>query len=157
MPNLKVDEQFMSQALEEARTAGNESNWAIGCVIVIDGEVVAREHNTGYTDGNRLAHAELKALVEARELLEQNKGKATLYTTYEPCPMCFGAIIMMKIGRVVTGIDLDNSGCLGMKEALPPFFQQEKFQFEVTRGVLAEECERVYKQSQVGKKHLGMI
>lgn len=152
-----TDEEHMRLALEEAKIAADEGNWAMGAIVVIDNKVIARAHNTGYTEENRLAHAELKALVEAREELEQSKGKATLYTTHEPCPMCFGAMVMMKIGRVVTGANIDGSGSLDMRTALPPFFQQEKFSFEVTRGVLSEECEQVYRESDVGKKHLNSL
>lgn len=151
------DEHFMREALKEAKIAGEEGNWPMGCVVVINGEIVAHAHNTGYTENNRLAHAELKALVEARKVLETAKGQAVLYTTYEPCPMCFGAIVMMKIGRVVTGVDLDQSGCLDMKNNLPSFFQQPKFQFEITRGILAEECARIFKEGRVGEKHLSKL
>lgn len=151
---MTTDEHFMSEAIKEAEIAAAEGNWPMGCVIVVDDEVVARAHNTGYTDKNRLAHAELTALTLAKESLERHKGAATLYTTYEPCPMCFGAIVMMKIRRVVTGVDLDHSGSLDMKNHLPEFFQQPKFQFDITRGVLADECERVYRLGKVGSEHL---
>lgn len=152
--SLATDEHFMREALKEAKIAGKEGNWPMGCVLVIDGQIVGREHNTGYTESIRLAHAELKVLLRAKDELEKHKGKAVLYTTYEPCPMCFGAIVMMKINRVVTGIDLDHSGCLDLQQHLPSFFQQPKFKFEVTRGVLAEECKNVYESSLVGSHHL---
>ncbi len=151
---MTQDEIFMLEAIKEAKLGGEEGNWPIGCVLVVDGKIVSKAHNTGYTEGNRLAHAELKVLVDARQILEDAKGKATLYSTYEPCPMCFGAIVLMKIGKVVTGINLDNSGCLDLRAHLPEFFQQPKFQFEVVRGVLAAECEAVFRQGKIGEKHL---
>lgn len=155
MPNL--DEKFMSLAIKQAELAVNEANWPVGCVIVLNEKVIAQEHNTGFTDKNRLAHAELKALVSAKDILEKNRGKATLYTTYEPCPMCFGAMVMMKIARVVTGVDLDQSGCLDMQKYLPKFFQQEKFKFAVTRGILATECKNVFSKNNIGRKHLEKV
>lgn len=151
---MTADEQFMYEAIKEAELAASEGNWPMGCVIVVNDKIVARAHNTGYTDKNRLAHAEIKALVQAKDILENHKRVATLYSTYEPCPMCFGAIVMMKIGRVVTGVDLDKSGSLNLKEHLPEFFQQAKFSFEITRGVLGEQCEKVYNSGKIGKKHL---
>lgn len=151
---VSTDEMWMREAIQEAKKAANQGDWPMGCVIVVDGKIVAREHNTGYSEQVRLAHAELKALLNAREILEQHKGEAVLYTTHEPCPMCFGAIVMMKIGRVVTGIDIDESGSLNLQDHLPNFFQKEKFRFEITRGVLAKECLEVYQSSEIGRKHL---
>lgn len=154
---MTKDEAFMQEAVKEAKVGGQEGNWPMGCVIVVNDQIVVRAHNTGYTDKNRLSHAELKALIEAREVLEVHRREATLYTTYEPCPMCFGAIVMMKIGRVVTGVDLDQSGCLGLKDHLPGYFQQDKFQFEVVRGVLKQECKEVYESGKIGQEHLKKI
>jgi tRNA(adenine34) deaminase len=150
---MNTDELFMKEALKEAEQAASEGNWPMGCVIVLDGKVIARSHNTGYTDKNRLSHAEIKALTDAKDVVEANRGLVTLYTTYEPCPMCFGAIVLSKLKRVVTGIDLDQSGCLGLQDHLPAFFTQSKFHFEITRGVLADECEAIYLKGQMIEKH----
>lgn len=150
---MTQDEHYMQAAVAEAEIAAEEGNWPMGCVIVVDNQIVARAHNTGYTDKNRLAHAEIKALTQVKDLLEKKRGQATLYTTYEPCPMCFGAIVLNKIRRVVTGIDLDQSGCLSLQDHLPPFFAQEKFHFDITRGVLAEACRAVYLKGKMIKKH----
>jgi tRNA(adenine34) deaminase len=152
-----TDEHFMTEALAEAKIAAEEGNWPMGCVIVLDGQIIARAHNSGYTDHNRLAHAEIKALTMAREILEQRKQEAVLYTTSEPCPMCFGAIVLMKIKRVVVGFDADQSGCLDMQDHLPTFFAQPKFRYEITRGVLAEQCQEVYELGEIGQKHLQKV
>jgi tRNA(adenine34) deaminase len=150
---MPQDEQFMSEAIMEAELAAIEGNWPMGCVLVLDGQIIARAHNTGYTDKNRMAHAEVKALTEAKDILEAHRGEVTLFTTYEPCPMCFGAIVISKLKRVVTGIDLDESGCLSLQNHLPPFFAQSKFHFEITRGVLADECKTVYLKGKMIEKH----
>jgi tRNA(adenine34) deaminase len=150
---MSSDELFMTEAIKEAESAVQSGDFPIGCVLVINGKVVARSHNTGYSDKNRLAHAELKVLMESRELLEQHKGEATLYSTYEPCPMCFGALILMKISRVVCGIDIDHSGCLDMKAHLPAFWKQSKFNFQIKRGVLEEECKEVFKKGKMASEY----
>lgn len=150
---MTKDEQFMREAIKEAELAAAEGNWPMGCVLVLDGKIIDRAHNSGYTDKNRMAHAEIKALSEAQSVLEDNRGKVELYTTYEPCPMCFGAIVINKIKRVITGIDVDDSGCLSLQDHLPPFFAQSKFHFEITRGVLSEECKTVYLKGQMIEKH----
>jgi tRNA(adenine34) deaminase len=151
------DEVFMRLAIEEAQHAAAEGNWPMGCVIVLDDQIIARAHNTGYSEANRMAHAELKALESVKDILEQHKNELTLYTTSEPCPMCFGAIVLMKVKRVVVGFDADQSGSLDLQEHLPPFFAQPKFHFEVTRGVLAAECREVYEAAVVGRKHLQKV
>lgn len=148
----EIDEQFMREAIKEAALAIDEGNFPIGCVIVLDGKIIARAHNTGYTDHNRLAHAEIKALTIAKDILEQNRGRATLYETFEACPMCFGAILLSKIGRVVSGINLDQSGSLHLQDHLPPFFAQPKFHFEITRGVLEDECKAVFMKGKMVAK-----
>lgn len=147
------DEYFMKSAIQEAEKAAREGNWPMGCVIVVNDKIISRAHNTGYTENVRLAHAELKALLLAKDELEKHRGEATVYTTYEPCPMCFGAIVLNKIKRVVTGINMDESGCLSLQDHLPAFWAQPKFHFEITRGVLAKECLAVYLKGQMIEKH----
>jgi len=138
------DENFMQEALKEAAIALDQGNWPIGCVIVLDGKIVARAHNSVYSTNDRLAHAEMLALRSAQDLLNKKHGQATLYTTYEPCPMCFGASILSRIKKVVCGIDLDHSGAMYFRKNLPLLFKQEKFSIELTRGVLADECAKIF-------------
>lgn len=152
LPSQEIDEYFMREAIKEATLAIAEGNFPIGCVIVLDNQIIARAHNTGYSDRNRLAHAEIKALTMAKDILENNRGKSVLYSTYEACPMCFGAILLSKIGRVVSGIDLDQSGSLDLQKHLPPFFTHPKFHFEVTKGVLKTECRAVFMKGKMVNK-----
>lgn len=140
----KTDKFFMSEAITEAQKAVVTGDFPIGAVLVLDDKIVARARNRGYSTKNRLAHAEMQILESSRELLEKHKGEATLYTTYEPCPMCFGAIVLMKLKRVVTGTNIDESGCLDLQQCLPTYWQQDKFTFEITRNVLSEECKAVF-------------
>ena len=142
----------MREALKEAEIALNEGNWPIGCVIELDGEIVSRAHNESYSEENRLAHAEMLALQKVHGLLRNREHDATLYTTYEPCPMCFGAIILTRVKRVVCGIDLDNSGAMYLYDNLPLLFKQEKFKIEFTRGVLADQCAEIFMKGDPIKK-----
>lgn len=146
------DENFMREALKEAEIALSEGNWPIGCVIVLNGKIISRAHNQVYSKKDKLAHAEMIALQQAKEILHENKGKAILYTTYEPCPMCFGASVLNRIKKVVCGIDLDNSGAMYFRDNLPLLFKQEKFSLEFKTGVLAEKCHEVFIQGEPTKK-----
>jgi len=146
------DELFMKKALKEANKALDKGNWPIGCVIVLDNKIIARAYNQVYSQNNKLAHAEMLAINPVKDILLKNKRKATLYTTYEPCPMCFGAIILSRIGRVVSGIDLDHSGSMYFKDNLPLLFKQKNFEVEFTNGVLADECYKVFIKGKPTKK-----
>ena len=144
----------MNEALKEAEIALKEGNWPIGCVIELDGEIIARAHNKVYSLEDKLAHAEILALKQVQDKLYKNQGKATLYTTYEPCPMCFGAAILSRIKKIVCGIDLDNSGAMYFREHLPLLFKQDKFAVEFKTGVLADECYNIFIKGEPTKKLL---
>lgn len=146
------DEQFMKEALNEAEKSLTEGNWPIGCVIVLDNKIISRAHGQTYSKQNRLLHAEMQALQKVQKKYYDKLENAILYTTYEPCPMCFGAIILSRIKRVVAGVDLDNSGAMYFKEHLPLLFKQEKFKVDFTAGVLSKECKAVFMQSELTKK-----
>ena len=101
-------EPFMRMAIEEAEAAGAEGNAAVGSVIVKSGEVIARGRNLVTTDLDPTAHAETVALRNAGRHGTLESGglilpDCTLYTTFEPCPMCTGAIMAAGIDVVVVG------------------------------------------------------
>lgn len=144
----------MRYALSEAEKSIETGDFPIGAVLVHENTVIAKARNTGYTDKNRLAHAEIKLLSENQAFLETHKGEVTLYTTYEPCPMCFGAMVLMKLKRVVTGTNIDHSGSLQLQDSLSPFWQQEKFRFEITTGVLFDECRAVFLRGKMGGEYV---
>ena len=153
----KTDEKFMREAIKEANKTSKRGNWGIGVVVVIDNKVVGRGGNSKFSDKNRMSHAEIKALTQAKDILEKNRSKATMYCTYEPCPMCFGAALVMKIKKVVVGVDLNKSGSLELRHHLPLFYRQSKFKMKVTRGILAKECKEACLQSKPGIKHFSKL
>lgn len=139
-----TDEDYMRLAIAEAKVATGKGNWPIGCIIVLDGKVIAKGHNLIYSTQNRVAHAEMLALEKGHKKLFRRPGEATLYTTYEPCPMCFGASINSRIGKIVYGVDLNKSGAIHLLEHLPDRYSQAKVDTEFIGGVLAEECKGLY-------------
>lgn len=97
-------ERYMRIALEDAATGKSEGNVAVGSIIVKDGEVIARGRNLVATDKDPTAHAETVALrVAGKSTGDVEFPGATLYTTFEPCPMCCGAIMTSGIGTLVMG------------------------------------------------------
>ncbi|MGJ7923272.1 tRNA adenosine(34) deaminase TadA [Neobacillus sp. LXY-4] len=138
--NLKKDEFYMLEAIKEAKKAEAKEEVPIGAVVVLNGEIIARAHNLRETKQNALAHAELLAIDQAcQELGTWRLENASLYVTLEPCPMCAGAVILSRIGRVVYGAKDPKGGCAGTFMNLP---EDERFNHrsEVVSGVLEKEC-----------------
>ena len=149
---MKDDQNFMNHALAEARCAIMEGNWPIGAVVVLNNKIIAKAHNEVFTNKCKIDHAELIALKQCQDKLLKHPNQATLYTTYEPCPMCFGACVLSKIKRVVSSLNIENSGAMYLKDHLPKLFTQDKYNIEFTHGVLAKECYKVFIQGDPVKK-----
>ena len=99
---------YLEAAMEEAEHAYNDSTYPVGAVIVSpDGKIISRGHNHVYSEGDFTAHAEIEAIRGAGSLLMQkvNFKNCTLYTTWEPCMMCCGAILLARIKRVIWVMD----------------------------------------------------
>lgn len=133
-----IDENFMRQALNEARAAFDKQEVPIGAIVVSEGRIVGRGHNLVETLQDPTAHAEMQALTAATETLGgKYLPKSTLYVTVEPCIMCAGAISWAQVGRVVWGADDPKKGFRTYSERV---FHPKT---EVVRGMLSEECEEL--------------
>ena len=94
----------MELALVEARKAAAAGEVPVGCVIVRNGEVVARAHNRTLRDRDPTAHAEMLAIRDAAGRLGSERlVGCDLYVTLEPCPMCAAAISFARIRRLYYG------------------------------------------------------
>ena len=130
----------MREALAEAGIAREMDEVPVGAVIVYRGErIIGRGHNEKETGKNALYHAELIAIDRAcRELGGWRLPESTLYVTLEPCPMCAGAIVNARIGRVVIGTADPRTGAFGGITDLNALPLNHKP--EIVSGVLGEEC-----------------
>ncbi len=143
---MDEDERFMRKALAQARLAMRRGEVPIGCVVVLDGEIIGRGYNRRNTDRTSLAHAEMTAIRRAnRAIGDWRLEGCTIYITLEPCQMCAGAIVQARIPRVVIGADSDKSGSGG---SIINILQNPAFmhQAEVVRGVLEPECSALLKR-----------
>jgi len=102
--NLREHETFMRIALEEAQRAADEGNVGVGSVVVMADKLIARGRNLVPTTFDPTAHAETVALREASSVIgTDDMSGAVLYTTFEPCPMCCGALMNANIATLVMG------------------------------------------------------
>ncbi len=98
------DEQFMREALKEARKAYEKEEVPVGAVLVHKNRIIARGHNQVELLQDATAHAEMICLsAGAGELGNWRLADTTLYCTLEPCPMCAGALIASRVQRLVWG------------------------------------------------------
>ena len=108
------DNYFLTEAVKQARKAGEIGDVPIGCVIVFEDKIIARAYNRRNKDKSTLAHAEIIAIKKAcKKLGDWRLEDCTMYITLEPCPMCAGAIIQSRIKRVVLGAMNPKAGCAG--------------------------------------------
>ena len=129
------DEQYMQEALREARMAADEKEVPIGGVVVCGGRIIARAHNLTERLTDPTAHAEMQLIGMAAEYLGgKYLNDCTLYVTVEPCPMCAAALAWAQLGRLVYGASDPKRGyTLFSPSLLHP-------RTEVFSGVLAEEA-----------------
>lgn len=137
------DDRWMLLALEEARLAGAEGEIPIGALAVLDGGLLARDHNRNIQLKDPTAHAEILVLREAgRQLQNYRLPGVELYVTVEPCSMCAGALVWARVSRLVFGARDEKAGGVFSKfELLAP--GRLNHTVSVTEGVQAEECRKV--------------
>ena len=104
---------FMQSALDEARAAQASGEVPVGCVIVRDGEVIARAGNRTLADRDPTAHAEMLALREAARVCGSERlTDCDLYVTLEPCTMCAAAMSFARIRRLYFGAADEKGGAV---------------------------------------------
>ena len=121
-----TDEDFMQEALLEAKKAEEKAEIPVGAVLVLDGKIIARAHNQTITRNDPSAHAEILVLREAGQILQNYRlTDTTLYVTLEPCPMCYSALVQARVKEVVYGAKT---------------FGVQNHYFELKGGILETEC-----------------
>ncbi|MDP6439912.1 MAG: tRNA adenosine(34) deaminase TadA [Candidatus Brocadiia bacterium] len=136
----KMDEDWMREALRQAREALDKDEVPVGCVVVHEGAAIGRAHNMRETLADPTAHAEMIALTQAASALGRwHLGGVTVYCTLEPCCMCAGAMVNARIDRLVFGLAEPKSGACG---SVLNLLQMPglNHRAEVTGGVLAGEA-----------------
>lgn len=136
----EADIEWMRAALAEAEKAAVLGEVPVGAVAVLDGQIIGRGYNRKESDQDPTAHAELIALKEAAEFLNNWRLiGVTLYSTLEPCPMCAGAMIQARLPRLIYGAKDLRFGADG---SILDIFTEPRFnhRVEVVSGVLEVEA-----------------
>jgi tRNA(adenine34) deaminase len=140
-----MDDEFMKEALLEARKAYDLMEIPIGAVIVKDGKIVGRGYNLKETLKDATLHAEISAIKDAcRNLGGWRLPGCTMYVTLEPCAMCAGAIVNARVERLVIGTKDPRTGACG---SVMNIVNKDELnhQVEVIFGVMEEECSKMLK------------
>ena len=120
--NCQSDELFMRVALSEAAKAAELGEIPVGAVIVKNGEILSATHNLCEELHDATAHAERLAISEAGRITGSWRlADCTLYVTLEPCPMCTGAAINSRIGRIVYAAKDPRAGACESLVKLPAY------------------------------------
>jgi tRNA(adenine34) deaminase len=129
----------MKLALKQARKGYKKGEVPVGAVLVKDGKVIAKAHNTREKSNLATGHAEINVIEKANKLLKSWRlDSCTLYVTIEPCPMCAGAIIQSRIENVVYGAKDIKSGA---HESVTNLFDLKfNHKVNVEHGIMEDEC-----------------
>src|SRR2546421_134363 len=138
--DLQSDHFFMGEALRQAARAYEAGEVPIGAVVVREGRIVARAFNQVELLKDATAHAEMLALTQAEESVgDWRLTDCTLYVTKEPCPMCAGAVVHVRVARLVYGARDPKAGAAGSALNLLQF-PTLNHHCAITGGVREPEC-----------------
>jgi tRNA(adenine34) deaminase len=138
--DLQSDDFFMGEALRQAMRAAQAGESPVGAVIARAGRIIARAFNQVELLKDATAHAEMLAITQAEEAAgDWRLSDCTLYVTKEPCPMCAGAIVHVRLARVVYGAADPKAGAAGSALNLLQFPTLNHC-CQITGGVRQAEC-----------------
>jgi tRNA(adenine34) deaminase len=138
--DLSSDSYFMSEALRQARKAWEREEVPVGAVVVHEGRIIARAFNQVETLKDATAHAEMLAITQAESVIgDWRLSQCELFVTKEPCPMCAGAMVHVRLKRIVFGCPSMKDGAGG---SLMNLLQHPGLNHscEITSGVRHSEC-----------------
>jgi tRNA(adenine34) deaminase len=144
--DLATAEYWMREALNEARRAGGEGEVPIGALVLLNGKIIGRGHNSPISRQDPSAHAEIVALRQAAH----NAGNyrlpgSTLIVTIEPCVMCVGAMIQARVEELIYGARDPKAGAVHSVFRIANA-EELNHRIPATGGILEEECGALMKE-----------
>src|SRR3954463_15964200 len=142
------DADYMRMAIEKARAGIAAGQSPFGSVIVRGNEVIACEHNLVWATPDATAHAEVTAIRAAcKKVRDVKLGGSTLYSTTEPCPMCFSAIHWAGIDKIIYGASIADAQRAGFSELSISNFEMKRLggsPVEIVAGFMAAEAAALF-------------
>lgn len=146
---------FMQHALALAREALDDDEFPVGCVVVQDGNIIARGQraNTNQPVASEIDHAEMIALRNLEKVAgDLDRSSMTLYATLEPCMMCFSAILLSRVGTLVYAYeDAMGGGTRCDRSGWPALYRDNPIR--IVPGVCRRQSLDLFK-AYFGKSHL---
>ena len=140
-------EYYMKIALDQAKTALSENEFPVGCIIVCNDNILAQGYRThsGGEQPNETDHAEINALRQLSQKPDQMKtGPLTVFSTMEPCLMCYGALLINGICNIVYAYEDVMGGGTGLDLSfLPPLYKSRKV--NIVSNILRKESLALFK------------
>ena len=141
--------KFMKYAIKEAKKGITRGDGGpFGAVVIKDGKVVGRGHNQVIKNNDATCHGEMMAIRKASKNLGTfDLSGCEIYTTGEPCPMCYGAILWANISKVYYGCNIVDTDIIGFRD--DSFYKRInniKFKEGFMKEMNREECLKLYKE-----------
>ena len=140
--------KFMKLAIKEARVGINNGHGGpFGAVIVKDGKVIAKAHNRVLKNHDATCHGEMEAIRKAsKKLNTHDLSGCEIYTTGEPCPMCFAAILWANISKIYYGCNIFDTEEIGFRDNKFYEIQNSKDKSDLIKELDRKECLGLYKE-----------
>ena len=136
---MDKNEEFMKEALREAKKALKKDEVPVGAIVVLDDKIIARGYNTRQHSHDATNHAEIIAIKKAcKKIKDFRLNNAVMYVTLEPCIMCLGAILNSRIKTVYFGAKNNKENAINLEEIIDKAELNHKS--ELVGGVLEKEC-----------------
>jgi tRNA(Arg) A34 adenosine deaminase TadA len=152
-----TDEEYMRLAIQKAREGIAADQSPFGACIVRDGQVLACEHNVVWRTTDATAHAEVTAIRAAcRAVGDIQLAGATLYSTTEPCPMCFAAIHWAGISRIVYAATIADAERAGFGELTISNIEMKRMggsPVQITPQLLCTEAVKLFEEWLANPRH----
>lgn len=152
LPLMEKHHKFMARAFMLAEQAYENDEIPVGAIVVYKDQIIGKGYNQVEMLNDPTAHAEMLAISAACETIsEKYLSECTLYVTLEPCPMCAGAAVWSKLGRLVFGAqDAKSGGCGSVFNIVAN--KKLNHQIEVIQGIMESESEYLLKEFFKGKR-----
>lgn len=148
--------RHMKRAIELASEAERIGNLPVGAVIVLDDQIIAEGASAIMTPRYHPGrHAETEALSSVDSGLWGRAREMTCYSTLEPCVMCYGALLLHGVGRIVFGASDPEGGARAILNHLPRFYGGGYRIPEWIGPVLSDECDPLYVRAKLLFDKLG--